>query len=108
MLVGGFGVLVGKLAMFVSRHSVLLRIVMLTHVVMMCRLKVVMGRYGMMSGSSVMMLAGWVFLFRHVVVLLNNPFRHGTKCPFWTRYGLLVWGTVYHAGENAGGHLTKT
>jgi hypothetical protein len=66
MLVGGFGVLMAVLAMFVSRHSMCFRLVMLTHIVVMCRLQVVMGRCVMMSGSSVMMLAGRVFLFRHV------------------------------------------
>jgi len=56
----------GMLAMFESRHSVCFRLFMLARVVMMCRLQVVMGRCVMMSGSSVMMLAGRVFLFRHV------------------------------------------
>jgi hypothetical protein len=66
MLLGGFGVLMAMLAMFVSRRSVGFRLVMLAHVVMMCRLKVVMGGCVMMSGSSVMVLAGRVLLFRHV------------------------------------------
>jgi hypothetical protein len=66
MLVGGFCVLMGMLAMLVSRNSMCFRIVMLAHVVMMCRLQVVMGRCMMMCGSSVMVLAGRVLLFRHV------------------------------------------
>jgi hypothetical protein len=72
MLVGGFGVLMGMLAMFGSRHGVCFRIVVLALVMMMCRLKMMVGRCVMMSGSSVMMLAGRVFLFRHVVTLLNK------------------------------------
>jgi hypothetical protein len=76
MLVGGFGVLMGMLAMFVSRHSVCFGIVMLAHIVMMCRFKVVMGGCLMVCGSSVMVLTGTVFLFfrhldRHVNVPLN-------------------------------------
>ena len=71
MLVSGFGVLMRMLTVFVSRHGVCFRIVMLTHVVMVCRLKVVMGCCVMMSGSSVMMLAGSMLLFRHVETLLS-------------------------------------
>jgi ABC-type enterobactin transport system permease subunit len=65
MLVSRFCVLMGMLAMFVSRRSVCLCFIMLTHVVMMCRLQVVMGGSVMMSGGSVMVLAGSVLLFRH-------------------------------------------
>jgi len=72
MLMGGLCVTVRILAMLLSRRSVYFRLVMLTHVVMMCSLKVVMGRCVMMSGSSVVVLAGSVFLFRHVVALLNK------------------------------------
>jgi hypothetical protein len=77
MLMGGLRVLFGMLTMLLSRHSMCFRFVVLAHVVMMCRLKVVMGRCVMMSGSSVMVLAGSVLLFfrhlnRHVNVLLNK------------------------------------
>jgi hypothetical protein len=67
MLMGGFGVLMGMLTMLLSRRSVYFRFVMLINIVMMCRLKVVMSGCMMMSGSSVMMLAGSVLLlFRHL------------------------------------------
>jgi hypothetical protein len=82
-------VLVGMLAMLLSRRSVYFRLVMLTNIVMMCRFKVVMGRCLMMSGSSVMVLAGSVLLFfrhlnRHANVLLKKMIRFGTEqnCPF--------------------------
>jgi ubiquitin C-terminal hydrolase len=65
MLMGGLRVTVRILAMVLSRRSVNFRLVMLTNIVMMCRFKVVMGCCMMMCGSSVMMLAGRVFLFRH-------------------------------------------
>jgi hypothetical protein len=67
VVVGGFGVLVTMLAMFLSCRSVMFRLVVLAHIVMMCRLKVMVGCCVMMSSRSVMMLAGRVFLFRHVV-----------------------------------------
>ncbi len=77
MLVGGLGVLMGMLAMLVSRHSVYFRLVMFTRVVVMCRLKVVMGGCLMVCRSSVMVLTGSVLLFvrhlnRHSNVLLEN------------------------------------
>jgi hypothetical protein len=77
MLVGGLGVLRGKLAMFVGRHRVCLRFFMLALVVMMCRLMVVMGRRVMMSGRCVMMLAGGVLISRHVVILRNQSLLDG-------------------------------
>ena len=85
MLVGGFGVLMGMLTMLLSRRSVCFRLVMLTNIVMMCRLKVVMGRCVVMCGSSVMMLAGSVLLFfrhlnRHSNVLLNKSVSARSKC----------------------------
>jgi hypothetical protein len=88
MLVGSLGVLMGMLAMFVSRRSVYFRLVMLTDIVMMCRFKVMMGGCLMVRSSSVMVLAGSVFLFfrhlnRHVNILLskNDPFRHEARRP---------------------------
>jgi hypothetical protein len=65
MLMGGLAVTIRILAMLLSRRSVYFRLVMLTNIVMMCRFNVMMGGCVMMSGSSVMMLAGRVFLFRH-------------------------------------------
>ena len=84
MLVGGFGVLMGMLAVFVSRRSVHLRLVMLTNIVMMCRFKVVMSGCLMVCGSRVMVLTGSVLLFfrylsRHTNVLLNKMIRFGTE-----------------------------
>jgi hypothetical protein len=84
MLVGGFGVLVSKLAMLLSRRSVYFRLVMLTNIVMMCRFKVMMGGCLMVCGSSVMVLAGSVLLFFrhlncHVNTLLNKMIRVGTE-----------------------------
>jgi hypothetical protein len=84
MLVGGFGVLVSKLAMLLSRRSVYFRLVMLTNIVMMCRFKVMMGGCLMMCGSSVVVLAGSVLIFfrhlnRHVNILLNKMIRYGTE-----------------------------
>jgi hypothetical protein len=88
MLVGGLGELVSMFAVLLSRRSVYFRLFMLANVVMMCRFKVVMSRCVMMSGSSVMVLAGSVFLFfrhlnRHVNILLskNDPFRHEARRP---------------------------
>ena len=74
----------GMLAMLVSRHSVHFCLRMFTHVVMMCCLKVVMGRCVMVSGSSVMVLTGSVLLFfrhlnRHSNVLLQKVIRFGTE-----------------------------
>jgi hypothetical protein len=82
--VGGFGVLMGMLAMLLSRCSVYFRLVMLTNIVMMCRFKVMMGGCLMVCGSSVMVLAGSVLLFfrhlnRHVNILLNKMIRFGTE-----------------------------
>jgi hypothetical protein len=57
MLVGRFCVLVGMLAMFMRRRSMRLRLVMLTHVVMMCGLQVMMGGSVMVRSSIVVMLA---------------------------------------------------
>jgi hypothetical protein len=84
MLVGGLGELVSMFAVLLSRRSVYFRLFMLANVVMMCRFKVVMSRCVMMSGSSVMVLAGSVFLFfrhlnRHVNILLNKMIRYGTE-----------------------------
>jgi hypothetical protein len=84
MLVGGFGVLVGMLAMLLSRRSVYFRLVMLANVVMMRRFKVMMGGCLMMCGSSVVVLAGSVLLFfrhlnRHVNILLSKTTRIGTR-----------------------------
>ena len=59
--------LVGMLAMLLSRRSVYFCLVMLTNIVVMCRFKVVMGGCLMVCGSSVMMLTGSVLLFfRHL------------------------------------------
>ena len=67
MLMSGLCVLVAMLAMLLSRHSVYFCLVMVAHVVMVRRFKVVMGRCVMMSGSSVMMLTSCVLLFlRHL------------------------------------------
>ena len=66
MLVGGFGVLMGVLGMFVSCDCVCFRLLMFAHVMMMRRLKVVMCGCVVMCGGCVMMLAGRVFLLRHV------------------------------------------
>ena len=84
MLVCGFGVLVGMLTVFVGRHGVYFRLVMLTNVVVMCRLKMMMSGCMMMSRSSVMVLAGSMLLFfrhlnRHVNVLLQKMIRFGTE-----------------------------
>ena len=73
MLMSGLCVLIGVLAMFVSRRSMHFRLVMLPLVVMVCCLKVVMGSSVMMSGSGVMMLTSCMLLFvRHVVTLLKE------------------------------------
>jgi hypothetical protein len=73
MLMSGLCVLIGVLAVLVSRRSMHFRLNMLILVVMMCCLKVVMGCCVMMSGSNVMMLTGSVLLFvRHVVTLLKE------------------------------------
>jgi hypothetical protein len=65
MLVGGLGELVSMFAVLLSRRSVYFRLVMLTNIVMMCRFKVMMGGCLMVYGSSMMVLAGRVFLLRH-------------------------------------------
>ena len=70
MLVSDLCMLVGVLAVLVSRRSMDFRLIMLTLVVMMGRLKVVMGCGAMVSGSSVVMLARSVFLLGHLV---NSP-----------------------------------
>jgi hypothetical protein len=84
VLIGGLGELFGMLAMLLCRRSVYFRLVMLANVVMMCRLKVMMGGYLMVCGSSVVLLAGRVLLFfrhlnRHVNLLLNKLIRFGTE-----------------------------
>ena len=84
MLMGGLGVLFGVLAMLVGSRSVHFRLVMLTNVMVMCRLKMMMGGCVMMSRSSVMVLARSVLLFfRHVNchgnVLRQNTIRFGTE-----------------------------
>ena len=84
MLMGGLRVLFGVLAMLVGSRSVYFRLVMLTNVVMMCRLKMMMGGCLMMCGSSVMVLTRSVLLFfrhlnRHVNVLLQKMIRFGTE-----------------------------
>jgi hypothetical protein len=84
MLMGDLSVLFGVLAMLVSSRSMYFRLVMLTNVVVMCRLKMVMGGCLMMSGSSVMVLTRSVLHFfrhlnRHVNVLLQAVIRFGTE-----------------------------
>ena len=61
MRVGGRGVLVGHLAMFVSCGGVLLRLVMLAKRVVMFCLMLVMCRGVMMGGCQMMMFAGRMF-----------------------------------------------
>ena len=56
MLVSDLCMLVGVLAVLVSRRSMYFRLVMLTLVVMVGRFKVVMGCCVVVSGSSVVML----------------------------------------------------
>jgi hypothetical protein len=93
MLVGGFGVLMTMLAMFVSSDSVSLRLVMLSHVVMMRRLKMMMGGCVMVCRSSVVMLACRVLLFSHAKGLLIKPSASARSKmpvvnplrPLWTR-----------------------
>ena len=84
MLMGGLCVLFGMLTMLLSRRSVNFRLVMLTNIVMMRRLKVMMGGCVMVCGSSVMVLASSVLLFfrhlnRHVNVLLKKMTRFGME-----------------------------
>lgn len=81
---GDLRVLFGVLAMLVGSRSVYFRLVMLTNVVVMCRLKMMMSGCMMMSRSSVMVLAGSMLLFfrhlnRHVNVLLQKMIRFGTE-----------------------------
>jgi hypothetical protein len=84
MLVGGLCVLVGVLAMLLSRRSMYFRLLMLTNIVMMRRFKVVMGGCRMVRRSSVMVLTGSVLLFfrhlnRHATDLLKTMIRFGTE-----------------------------
>jgi hypothetical protein len=80
MLVSGLSVLVGMLAMLLSRRGVLLPGIVLIQIVMMGRLKVMVGRCVMMSGSSVMMFTGGVLLsLRHVVTLLDKSVSARSK-----------------------------
>jgi hypothetical protein len=57
MFVGGRGVLVGLLTMFVRRHGVLLRLLVLAEIMMMSGLVVMMGGGVVLSGGLMMMLA---------------------------------------------------
>jgi len=84
MLMSRLRMLFGMLAMFVGSRSVYFRLVMLTNVVVMCRLKMMMGGCMMMSRSSMMVLTRSVLLvFRHlnchVNYLLHKLFRFGTE-----------------------------
>ena len=63
MLVCGFAVAVGVLAMVLGRAGVLLRLFVVPVVVVVGRLEVVMRRGGMVRGGGVMMLTGRVLLF---------------------------------------------
>ena len=58
MFVGGRGVLVSLLAVFVSRFGVLLRLLVLAKIMMMGGLMMMMGGGVVMSGGLMMMLAG--------------------------------------------------
>jgi hypothetical protein len=73
MLMGGFAVPVGVLAMVLGRRRVLLRLVVVAVVVVVRRLEVMMRRGRVVRGGIVMMLAGRVLLFlRHGKVLQNE------------------------------------
>jgi hypothetical protein len=67
------GVFVGVLTMFVSRRSMLFRLVVVAVIVMMGSLHVVVSRNLMMRSGVVVMLAGGVLLFLgHIETPLKN------------------------------------
>ena len=60
MTVGSGGMFMGKLAMFVSRSGVFLRLFVLAEIVMMGRLMVMMRGGVVVSGRLVVMLTRWM------------------------------------------------
>ena|SRR5271165_4895250 len=83
MFVGGCGMLVGLLAMFVRRHGVLLRLLVLAEIVMMSGLVMMMGGGVMMSGGLMMMLARRMLRLCHGVVPPNRSWKNMPAASIW-------------------------
>ncbi len=77
MLVGGFGVFVPLLTMFMSRFRVLLRLFVLAKIVMMCGL--MMMSSGMVMGGGLMMMLARRML-SHGIFLPNRFLKVDAGC----------------------------
>jgi hypothetical protein len=75
MFVSGRGVLLGLLTMFVRRHGVLLRLLVLAEIVMMRGLVMMMGGGVVMSGGLVVMLARRMFRLCHGAIPPNRSWK---------------------------------
>jgi hypothetical protein len=83
MFVGGRGILVGLLAMFVRRHGVLLRLVVLAEIMMVSGLVMMMGGGVVMGGGLMMMLARRMLRLCHGVVPPNRSWKNMPAASIW-------------------------
>src|SRR5208282_3466941 len=84
--VGGRGLLVGLLAMFVRRHGVLLRFLVLAEIVMMSGLVVMMGGGVVMGGGLMMMLARRMLRLCHGIVPPNRSWKNMPAASIWSGF----------------------
>jgi len=83
---GGRGLLVGLLAMFVRRHGVLLRFLVLAEIVMMSGLVVMMGGGVVMGGGLMMMLARRMLRLCHGIVPPNRSWKNMPAASIWSGF----------------------
>jgi hypothetical protein len=80
MFVGGRGVLVSLLAMFVSRFRVLLRLFVLAEIMMMGGLMMMMRGRVVVGGGLMMMLTGGVLRLGHGAFPPNQSLKTSAGC----------------------------